>query len=83
VDTYNTLKSGVPNFCAVAAGLIELGYIPLGVRLDSGDLAYLSKETRKMYKAVGEKLNMPQFNQLQVRLPYLEQLLWGVWCGVV
>jgi nicotinate phosphoribosyltransferase len=48
VDTYDTLKSGVPNFICVALGLLKLGYKPIGIRLDSGDLSYLSKETRKI-----------------------------------
>ncbi len=52
VDTYDTLKSGVPNFLAVAITLIRMGYKPLGVRLDSGDLAYLSKSTRRMFNEV-------------------------------
>jgi len=48
VDTYNTLKSGVPNAIIVAKELEAEGYKMLGIRLDSGDLAYLSKKARKM-----------------------------------
>jgi nicotinate phosphoribosyltransferase len=43
VDTYNTLTSGVPNFTFVAFALMDAGYSPRGIRLDSGDLAELSK----------------------------------------
>lgn len=66
VDTYNTLTSGVPNFCAVALALMELGYSPVGVRLDSGDLAYLSTETRAYFKAVGAKFGIENFAQLSI-----------------
>ncbi len=55
VDTYDTLKSGVPNAIRVFTEMREAG-IPLsfyGIRLDSGDLAYLSKKARKMLDAAG------------------------------
>jgi len=57
VDTYDTLKSGVPNFICVALGLLKLGYKPLGVRLDSGDLSYLSRGTRRMLREMGARTN--------------------------
>ena len=55
VDTYETLKSGVPNAIKVFTEMREAG-IPLtfyGIRLDSGDLAYLSKKARKMLDDAG------------------------------
>lgn len=55
VDTYDTLKSGVPNAIKVFTEMREAG-IPLtfyGIRLDSGDLAYLSKKARKMLDDAG------------------------------
>ena len=55
VDTYDTLKSGVPNFVCVAIGLLNVGYTPIGVRLDSGDLSYLSKRTRKVLNEVSAR----------------------------
>jgi len=53
VDTYDTLKSGVPNAIKVFDYLKENGYKPKGIRLDSGDLAYLSKKARKMLDDAG------------------------------
>ncbi len=55
VDTYDTLKSGVPNAIRVFQEM-RAANIPLtfyGIRLDSGDLAYLSKKARKMLDAAG------------------------------
>lgn len=49
VDTYGTLESGLPNALTVARELREKGHEMIGVRLDSGDLAYLSKEARRMF----------------------------------
>lgn len=53
VDTYDTLQSGVPNAITVFGELRAKGYEPKGIRLDSGDLAYLSKEARKMLDRAG------------------------------
>ena len=53
VDTYDTLKQGVPNAIKVFNELKQKGYSPKGIRLDSGDLAYLSKKARKMLDEAG------------------------------
>ncbi len=53
VDTYDTLKSGVPNAIRTAKYLEEKGSKLNGIRIDSGDLAYLSKRARKMLDAAG------------------------------
>eukprot|EP00004_Rigifila_ramosa_P023483 TRINITY_DN6596_c0_g1_i1.p1 TRINITY_DN6596_c0_g1~~TRINITY_DN6596_c0_g1_i1.p1 ORF type:complete len:578 (+),score=124.46 TRINITY_DN6596_c0_g1_i1:176-1735(+) len=66
VDTYDTLKSGAPNFLAVALALNSIGRKPVGVRLDSGDLAYLSRSVRSMFKTVAEEFGIPEFERLQI-----------------
>lgn len=48
VDTYNTLKSGIPNAIKVAAEMQLRGQALKAIRLDSGDLAYLARQCRKM-----------------------------------
>ena len=53
VDTYDTLRSGVPNAIKVFEELKAAGHKPKGIRLDSGDLAYLSKESRRMMDEAG------------------------------
>lgn len=53
VDTYDTLRSGVPNAITVFRELREKGYEPVGIRLDSGDLSYLSRTARKMLDDAG------------------------------
>lgn len=55
VDTYDTLRSGVPNAIRVFEELSEQNRMPkkYGIRLDSGDLAYLSKKARKMLDEAG------------------------------
>ncbi|MCL1996401.1 MAG: nicotinate phosphoribosyltransferase [Defluviitaleaceae bacterium] len=56
VDTYNTLQSGVPNAIKVFDELREQGLLTTyGIRLDSGDLAYLSKKARQLLDAAGHK----------------------------
>jgi nicotinate phosphoribosyltransferase len=53
VDTYNTLKSGVPNAIIVAKEMEARGHRAKGIGLDSGDLAYLSKNARRMLDEAG------------------------------
>ena len=53
VDTYDTLRSGIPNTIVVAKEMEAIGNRIIGIRLDSGDLAYLSKKSRKMLDAAG------------------------------
>ena len=53
VDTINSLESGVPNAIKVFEELRRKGHTPLGIRLDSGDLAYLSIQAARMLNAAG------------------------------
>ncbi len=54
VDTYNTLKSGVPNAIRVFDEVLRpMGITKCGIRLDSGDMAYLTREARKMLDEAG------------------------------
>ena len=53
VDTYDTLKSGLPNAITVFKEMRQKGLKPVGIRLDSGDLAYLSKKAREMLDEAG------------------------------
>lgn len=53
VDTFDTLKSGVPNAIIIASELEQSGQRLKAIRLDSGDLAYLSKKARKMLDSAG------------------------------
>ena len=54
VDTYNVLKSGIPNAIKVFDEVLKpLGIRPKGVRIDSGDIAYLSVKARKMLDEAG------------------------------
>ena len=54
VDTYNTLKQGIPNAIKVFnEEVVAKGFRPKGIRIDSGDMAYLSKECRKLLDEAG------------------------------
>ncbi len=56
VDTYNTLKSGIPNAIKVfKEEIVPRGYRPLGIRIDSGDITYLAKKARKLLDDAGFK----------------------------
>mgnify|MGYP001144937337 FL=1 len=56
IDTYNTIESGLPNAIKVFNEVLKpKGYRPKAVRLDSGDLAYLSKKVRKILDETGYK----------------------------
>lgn len=53
VDTYNVLKSGIPNAITVFNELKAAGHKPAGIRIDSGDITYLTKKARKMLNEAG------------------------------
>lgn len=55
VDSYSTMNSGIKNYLCVALALKELGYDAKGIRLDSGDLAKLSQDCKKLMKETGNK----------------------------
>ena len=66
VDSYDVFNSGVPNFMAVALALMELGFHPVGVRIDSGDLAYQSIEIRKTFKNLASHYNLPKLAEMSI-----------------
>lgn len=66
VDTYDVMRSGVPNFCAVALALNELGYKAVGIRLDSGDLAYLSCQARQFFVSVEREFGVSGFGKTSI-----------------
>jgi len=69
VDTYNTLSTGLPNAITVARELREKGHELEAIRLDSGDLAYLAKKSRKMLDDAGfENVKIAASNQLDERV---------------
>ena len=65
IDTYDTLESGLPNAITVFKEMRKAGHEPLGVRIDSGDLEYLSKEIRKRLDEAGfENVKITASNDL-------------------
>ncbi|XP_015278228.1 PREDICTED: nicotinate phosphoribosyltransferase [Gekko japonicus] len=66
VDTYCVMRSGIPNFCAVALALNELGYRAIGVRLDSGDLARQSVEIRQVFRTCSTHFQVPWFERVPI-----------------
>lgn len=56
----------MPNFLCVALALHELGYKPVGIRLDSGDLAYLSKQARVAFKEAAARFGIEYFAKLSI-----------------
>ncbi|XP_029989095.1 nicotinate phosphoribosyltransferase [Sphaeramia orbicularis] len=64
IDSYSVGCSGLLNFCAVALALSELGYRPVGVRLDSGDLCSQSVDVRRVFKLCNEHFSVSTFDSL-------------------
>ncbi|TPP55183.1 Nicotinate phosphoribosyltransferase [Fasciola gigantica] len=66
IDTYDVLRSGLPNFCSVSLALHEYGYQALGLRIDSGDLAFLSLMVRDAFKRIAKHFNLPWFEKVRI-----------------
>ncbi|KAM7012219.1 nicotinate phosphoribosyltransferase isoform 2-T2 [Tautogolabrus adspersus] len=65
IDSYS-VSCGLLNFCAVALALCELGYKPVGVRLDSGDLCRQSVDVRRVFRLCSEHFSIPAFDSLTI-----------------
>lgn len=66
VDTYDTLHSGVRNFILVSLALDDLGYKARGIRLDSGDLSYLSLECEYVFHEMADRFERSFFYDLDI-----------------
>ncbi len=78
VDTINTLESGVPNAIRVFEELRQKGHQPKGIRLDSGDLAYLSIQAAKMLDQAGfDKVSIVLSNNLD------ELVIWQILTQII
>lgn len=66
VDTYDVKRSGLLNFCAIALALNDLGYRASGIRIDSGDLAYLSNKAREVFELIAAEFSVPWFAKLTI-----------------
>lgn len=64
IDTFDTITSGLENYCLVSNALISLGYKPKGVRIDSGDLTYLSNKIKEKFNQMS--LIYPEYNSMVV-----------------
>ncbi|XP_023579775.1 nicotinate phosphoribosyltransferase [Octodon degus] len=66
LDSYSVKRSGLPNFLAVALALGELGYRPVGVRLDSGDLLQQAQEIRAIFRTVAAQFQVPWLESVPI-----------------
>merc|ERR1719410_973275 len=60
------MTSGIINFCIVSHALIDLGYHPAGIRIDSGNLIHQSFEILNYYKKMAKQFNRPEFEKMAV-----------------
>lgn len=66
IDTYDVINSGIPNFFAVALALASYGIPAIGVRLDSGDLAYQSVKVREFAHHISKMSNVPALSNIKI-----------------
>jgi nicotinate phosphoribosyltransferase len=66
VDTYDVIASGLVNYCIVALALNDFGYCPSGIRIDSGDSAYLSRCAKGLFKEVAEEYSFSELASSQI-----------------